>query len=66
MTAIAVGLTMLPGFLTIESQLIQYLGGLLQLAFVAVIVFHQAKGKGSAGVPSAMQPERFAGAVAHH
>lgn len=44
-TAIAIGLALLPGFLTIESQLVQYLGGVLQLAFAAAIVFHQAKGK---------------------
>jgi len=59
MTAIAVGLAMLPGFLTIESQLVQYLGGILQLAFAAAIVFHQGKGKRSSynnlGV---MQPDR--------
>ena len=66
MTAIAVGLAMLPGFLTIESQLVQYLGGILQLAFAAAIVFHQAKGKRSSGVPGATQTERFAGALANH
>jgi hypothetical protein len=47
LTSIAVGLAMLPGFLTIESQLVQYLGGILQLAFAAAIVFHQAKDKRS-------------------
>jgi hypothetical protein len=47
LTAIAVGLALLPGFLTIESQLVQYLGGILQLAFAAAIVFHQAKAKRS-------------------
>jgi hypothetical protein len=47
LTAIAVGLAMLPAFLTIESQLVQYLGGILQIAFAASIVFHQAKRKGS-------------------
>ena len=45
LTAIAVGLAMLPGFLTIESQLVQYLGGVLQLAFAAGIVFYQPQGK---------------------
>lgn len=44
-TAIAIGLAMLPGFLTIESQLVQYLGGILQFALAAFIVFHQTKGK---------------------
>jgi hypothetical protein len=59
MTAIAVGLAMLPGFLAIESQLVQYLGGILQLAFAAAIVFHQAKGKRpSYGIPGAMQTDR--------
>jgi hypothetical protein len=66
MTAIAVGLAMLPGFLTIESQLVQYLGGVLQLAFAAAIVFHEARGKRSSGVPGAAQTERFAGAFANH
>ena len=50
LTAVAVGLALLPGFLTIESQLVQYLGGILQLAFAAAIVFHQAKGKRSSYV----------------
>lgn len=44
-TAIAVGLAMLPGFLTIESQLVQYLGGILQFTFAAGLIFHQNKGK---------------------
>lgn len=65
-TAIAVGLAMLPGFLTIESQLVQYLGGILQLAFAAAIVFHQAKGQRSPGVPGATQTGRFVGALANH
>ncbi|MHB8216516.1 MAG: hypothetical protein ACYDDS_10595 [Candidatus Sulfotelmatobacter sp.] len=61
-TAIAVGLALLPGFLTIESQLVQYLGGILQLAFAAAIVFHQAKGKRSTyGVASSALMERFPG-----
>jgi hypothetical protein len=47
LTAIAVGLALLPGFLTIESQLVQYLGGVLQLVFAAAVVFHQAKAKRS-------------------
>jgi hypothetical protein len=59
LTAIAVGLALLPGFLTIEAQLVQYLGGILQLAFAAGIVFHQAKVKRSSyGGPEA-QTERF-------
>jgi hypothetical protein len=63
LTAIAVGLVLLPGFLTLEAQLVQYLGGMLQLAFAAGVVFHQAKGKGSAyGVARAAQTERFPGA----
>jgi hypothetical protein len=66
MTAIAVGLAMLPGFLTIESQLVQYLGGILQLAFAAAIVFHQAKDKRSPGIPGKAHTERFAGAFANH
>jgi hypothetical protein len=44
-TAIAIGLALLPGFLTIESQLVQYLGGILQFAVAAGIVFHQASDK---------------------
>jgi len=44
-TTIAVGLALLPGFLTIESQLVQYLGGILQLTFAACIVFHETKVK---------------------
>jgi hypothetical protein len=43
LTAVAVGLTLLPGFLTIESQLVQYLGGILQLACAAAVIFHQLK-----------------------
>jgi len=59
-TAIAIGLTLLPGFLTIESQLVQYLGGILQLAFAAGIVFHLVKVKRpSYGGPGAAQTERF-------
>jgi hypothetical protein len=59
LTTIAVGLAMLPGFLTIESQLVQYLGGILQLVFAAAIVFHQAKGERlSYDIPSAMQTDR--------
>jgi hypothetical protein len=53
-TAIAIGLALLPGFLTIESQLVQYLGGILQLTLAAAIVFHQVKGKRSSyGVQTA-------------
>jgi hypothetical protein len=60
LTAIAIGLTLLPGFLTIESQLVQYLGGILQLAFAAGIVFHLVKVKRpSYGGPGAAQTERF-------
>lgn len=59
-TAIAIGLTLLPGFLTIESQLVQYLGGILQLAFAAGIVFHHVKVKRSSYAgPGAAQTERF-------
>ena len=59
LTAIAVGLAMLPGFLSIESQLVEYLGGILQLVFAAAIVFHQAKGKRSSnGISGAAQTER--------
>ena len=46
-TVIAVGLILLPGFLTIESQLVQYLGGILQLAVAAALVFYQMKAKAS-------------------
>ena len=64
LTAIAVGLAMLPGFLTIESQLVAYLGGILQVAFAAGIVFYQAKVKRSSyGGPTAPQTERFPGAL---
>ena len=59
LTTIAVGLALLPGFLTIESQLVQYLGGILQLVFAAAIVFHQAKVKRlSYDIPSATQTDR--------
>jgi hypothetical protein len=59
MTVIAVGLAMLHGFLTIESQLVVYLGGILQLALAAAIVFHQGKGKRSSyNTLGAMQTER--------
>jgi hypothetical protein len=44
LTGTAIGLVMLPTFLTIESQLVQYLGGLLQIIFAAAIVFHRLKG----------------------
>jgi hypothetical protein len=65
LTAIAVGLAMLPGFLMIESQLVQYLGGILQLAFAAAIVFHQAKRKRSSyGIPGVAQTERSPSAFA--
>ena len=63
LAATAVGLALLPGFLTIESQLVQYLGGILQLALAAGIVFHQAKGKRSSySGPAAAQTERVSGA----
>ena len=59
LTTIAVGLAMLPGFLTIESQLVQYLGGILQLVFATAIVFHQPKGKRlSYDISSARQTDR--------
>ena len=61
LSAIAVGLALLPGFLTIESQLVQYLGGILQLAFTAGVIFHQGKGKRlSHALPGATQTERLA------
>jgi len=60
LTAIAVGLTLLPGFLTIESQLVQYLGGILQLTFASVIVFHHATGsRSSDGVQRAVQTQKY-------
>jgi hypothetical protein len=63
LTAIAVGLALLPGFLTIESQLVQYLGGILQFAFAAAIVFHQAKLKRfSYGVQGTARTENSASA----
>jgi hypothetical protein len=67
LTAIAVGLALLPGFLTIESQLVQYLGGILQLAFAAAIVFHQAKVKRSShGDQGTAHTERFRDVSATH
>jgi hypothetical protein len=64
LTAIAVGLSILPVFLTIEAQLVQYLGGILQLVFAAVIVFHQAKDKGSSqGILGPAQTERASGVL---
>ena len=66
LTATAVGLALLPGFLTIESQLVQYLGGILQFAFAASIVFHRTKGKRpSYGGPGAVQRGRFPSAFAN-
>jgi hypothetical protein len=63
LTAIAVGLAMLPGFLTIESQLVQYLGGILQVVFAAAIVFHQTKGKRPSNrEPRVAQTRSFAAA----
>jgi hypothetical protein len=60
LTATAVGLALLPGFLTIESQLVQYLGGILQFAFAAGIVFHRAKGERySYRGPGTAQTERL-------
>jgi hypothetical protein len=41
----AIGLCVLPGFLSIEGQLVVYLGGLLQIVFAAMIVFHDGKGR---------------------
>ena len=61
LTAIAVGLAILPGFLTIESQLVQYLGGILQVVLAAAIVLYQAKGnRPSTGKPRAAQTRSFA------
>jgi hypothetical protein len=66
LTATAIGLALLPGFLTIESQLVQYLGGILQFAFAAGIVFHRTKVKRpSYGDPGAVQRERFPSAFAN-
>ena len=64
-TTIAVGLALLPGFLTIESQLVQYLGGILQLTFAAYIVFHETKVKRlPSGNPRASQIGRIPDAFA--
>jgi hypothetical protein len=62
LTAAAIGLALLPGFLMIESQLVQYLGGILQLVFAAGIVFHQSKDKRSSGTRGA-PARRVSGAV---
>ncbi len=69
----AVGLAMLPGFLVIEGQIVQYLGGIVQILLAAGIVFW--KGLGSLRIPrmatvrrgpgmagSSGLPMRFAGA----
>jgi hypothetical protein len=39
LAATALGLALLPGFLSIESQLVTYLGGLLQVVVAVVVVF---------------------------
>jgi len=61
----AVGLSILPGFLAIDSQLVQYLGGIVQIVFAAMIVFHDAKAQsssyGDAGNPSGSLPSAVAG-----
>jgi hypothetical protein len=36
---LAIGLTLIPGFLALESQLGQYLGGIVQQAAMTVVVF---------------------------
>jgi hypothetical protein len=51
-SAIAIGLALLPGFLMIESQLVQYVGGILQFAVAATIVFYQPKRKELSAVAS--------------
>jgi hypothetical protein len=43
LAATAVGLALLPGFLTIESQLVQYLGGMVQILVAAMIVFRKQR-----------------------
>lgn len=45
LAATAVGLALLPGFLSIESQLVQYLGGIVQVILVALIVFREQKAR---------------------
>jgi hypothetical protein len=42
----AIGLALLPGCLVLESQLVQYLGGVLQTLAAAMIVFHSSDRKG--------------------
>ena len=55
MLFLAVGLTVIPGFLTIESQLGQYFGGVIQQVVLAVLVF----------LPVAKRPSAVVGAQAH-
>jgi hypothetical protein len=43
LAATALGLCLLPGFLAIESQLVQYVGGILQTLFAAGIIFWDPK-----------------------
>ncbi len=65
MATTAVGLAILPGFLAIESQLVQYLGGIVQIVFAAMIVFHDAKaGRSSYGGANRIKAGGLPSAVA--
>jgi hypothetical protein len=43
LAAVSVGLALVPGLLAIESQLVQYLGGVLQTLVAAMIVFRERR-----------------------
>jgi hypothetical protein len=45
LAATAVGLALVPGLLAIESQLVQYLGGIVQILAAAVIVFRDYRNR---------------------
>jgi hypothetical protein len=45
LAATAVGLALVPGFLAVESQLVQYLGGIVQILVAAVIVFRDYRNR---------------------
>lgn len=52
LAATAVGLALLPGFLAIESQLVQYLGGVVQIIVVAFIIFREPGRKPNSSMES--------------
>jgi hypothetical protein len=58
----AIGLALIPTFLAIESQLAQYLGGIVQAAVVTLMVLApiiRVRGRGTVGAPQQPAPNRF-------